>query len=157
MMTQEKLDSMKLNATDGKLFMNIKFTKKSEINAYIFKGDGRHATESLIPDNKQVETDKTYQVGVDDNLLIIAYPNLNKDTEFSFKYWISAYKEPHHEEWYEFAGKTGEDIFMVLCGIAALLLVCIACVCCYCCTTNANNIHAKRVVARETKPNKSTE
>lgn len=156
-MTKEKLDSMKLNATDGKLFMNIKFTKKSEINAYMFKGDGRRATESLIPENKQVEADKIYQVGVDDDVLIIAYPNLNKDTEFSFNYWISAYKEPHHDEWYEFAGTTGEDIFMVLCGIAALLLVCIICVCCYCCAINAKNMHAKRVAARQTKANKSTE
>ena len=115
----------------------------------MYKGIGREATESLIPENKQVELNKIYQYSVDEKILIIALPNLGKDTEFSFNYWISAYKEPEKIEWYEFAGTAGEDIFMVLCGICALLLICIICTCCYCCIINCKNAYIKRRNAKE--------
>lgn len=139
---------MRANATDGKLFFNVKFTKAKEINLYMYKGDSRRRMkQSVIEENKQAEVDKVYQFSIEEKILLIAFPNLNKDTEFSFNYWISAYKEPVKDEWYEFAGTTGEDVFMVLCGIAVVLLGCIVCVCCYCCTINARNLHAKRVEA----------
>jgi hypothetical protein len=74
--------------------------------------------------------------------LIVAYPNRDKDTEFSFTYWIAAYKEPVIEPWYEFEGAQGEDLFMILCGIAAVLLFCIICVCCYCCSKQIRRVKA---------------
>ena len=44
---------MKVNATDGKLFMNIKFTKTKEMNIYMYYGSGRHeALKSIIDENK---------------------------------------------------------------------------------------------------------
>ena len=51
-MNQERLDQMKQNATDGKLFMNIKFTKNREINAYMYMGKGRKADKSIVDENK---------------------------------------------------------------------------------------------------------
>ena len=95
-----------------------------------------------------MEADKVYQVGVDESIFIVSYPNQDKDTEFSFDYWIEPHIEPHIDPWYEFAGNTGENVFMILCGIAAVLLVYVICVCCYCSAINVKNYHARRIQAK---------
>jgi hypothetical protein len=38
---------------------------------------------------------------------------------------------------------------MILCGIAALLLLCIICVCCYCCAKNRNKNKVEIVEEQE--------
>ena len=145
----ERLQKIRAKSSNQKVFLNLKFTKLKEMNAYIYKGKTRYdSKEMLIDGNKQVEADKVYQVDVDESIFIISYPNYDKDTEFQFNYWIAPYIEPHEEPWYEFAGNMGENVFMILCGIAAVLLTCNLCVCCYCCFMNVKNCHARRVQAK---------
>ena len=145
---------MKANATDGKLIMYIKFTKKTEMNVYMYKGKAQHqAKEPIVEENKQINENEVYELDVEDHIVIIAFPNKDKDTEFSFNYWIAPYKEPYVDPWYEFAGPVGENIFMVLCLIATLLLICIICTCCYCTIMNFKNCYAKRREAQNAKLN----
>jgi len=40
---------------------------------------------------------------------------------------------------------------MILCGVAALLLLCIVCVCCYCCAKNRNKNKVEIVEEHEMK------
>ena len=52
-MTEAKLEELRAKATNNQVFMNLKFTKLKEMNAYIYKGSSRYdAKESLIEDNK---------------------------------------------------------------------------------------------------------
>lgn len=117
--------------------MYVKFTKKKEMNVFIYEGDAgkrENALGSLVEDNAQVEIDKEYSVDIDKGIMVIAYPNKDKSTEFSFTYWFAPVIQPEEVGWYEFQGSEGEDLFMVLCGVAAILLIYIICVCCYCCS-----------------------
>ena len=90
-------------------------------------------------------------IEVEDEVMIVAYPNYNKDTEFSFNYWIAPYKEPYIDPWYEFAGPVGENLFMIMCLIAAVLLLCIICTCFYCTIINIKNWCARRREAENKK------
>merc|ERR1712146_832486 len=124
--------------------------KKTEMNVYIYEGKSRDtATESIVEDNKQPDLNKIYSVDVDAGIMIVAYPNKDKDTELAFNYWVAPYKEPIVTPWYEFEGEQGEQLFMILCGIAALLLLCIICVCCYCCAKNRNKNKVEIVEEQE--------
>lgn len=82
-------------------------------------------------------------------MLVVAFPVKDKDTELAFNYWVAPYKEPILTPWYEFEGEQGEQLFMYLCGIAALLLLCIICVCCYCCAKNRNKNKVEIVEEQE--------
>lgn len=89
---QEVIDTMRKTAKNGEVNLYVRFNKKKEMNVFIYKGElgERHsAKESIIPSNAQVELDKEYMIPVDKGMLIVAYPNKDKTTEFSFTYWIA--------------------------------------------------------------------
>lgn len=81
-----------LKSQDG-YYLNFKVHKKSEMNVYIYEGlDRVSATKKMISDNGQVEVGTKYQVKGDSGILVIAFPNKDQDTSFSFSYIAS--KDP---------------------------------------------------------------
>jgi len=53
-LTKAKVDKLRKSATGGKVSLNFKLTKKSEMNVYIYSGGKSRdtATEAIIEDNK---------------------------------------------------------------------------------------------------------
>ena len=69
------------------------------MNVYIYGGPSRfEATKSIIPGNEQAEAGVTYEIGVENGLLIVAYPNEDMETEFGFNYWLEADLKPEPED-----------------------------------------------------------
>jgi len=69
------------------------------MNVYLYAGTSRvDATEPIVAGNEQVEIGTTYKIGAYDGLLLIAYPNKDKETEFGFNYWLEAELKPTEEE-----------------------------------------------------------
>ena len=65
------------------------------MNVYIYGGKSRfEATESVIYENEQATVGETYSINVDKGFLVVAYPNMYKDTEFGFNYWLEAELKP---------------------------------------------------------------
>lgn len=60
------------------------------MNAYIYGGTNRStAYTSIIENNKQVTLNEQYMIEYEKGMLVVAYPNLNKnETEFAFSYWL---------------------------------------------------------------------
>merc|ERR1711981_427789 len=108
-LTNFKVDKLRKEATGGKVSIHFKLTKKTEMNVYIYVGKTREgATKSLVEGNDQPELNKDYMVDIDSGILVIAFPNKDKDTELAFNYWVAPYKEPVVTPWYEFEGEAGE-------------------------------------------------
>jgi len=40
-------------------------------------------------------------------MLVVAFPNKDKDTEFEFKYWVGSWQKPSSPPWWEFEGDEG--------------------------------------------------
>ena len=60
------------------------------MNVYIYEGlDRLSATKKIIADNGQAIVGEKYQVKGDSGILIVAFPNKDKDTSFSFSYIAS--------------------------------------------------------------------
>lgn len=105
-MSNFEIDKLRKEATGGKVSIYFKMTKKSNIDVYIYGGKDRFsATEMIVEDNKQPEINKEYTVDVENGMLVVAVPKLDKDTEFAFNYWVAPYKEPVTTPWYEFEGE----------------------------------------------------
>lgn len=105
-----------------------------EMNVYIYGGKDRFsATEKIVDHNDQVTPNKEYSIPYTKGMLVIAFPNKDKDTELEFKYWIGPYVKPTPPAWWEFEGAQGQSLFYTLCAVAGCLLLCIICMCCYCC------------------------
>lgn len=52
-LTQDKVDKLRKSATGGKVSLNFKLTKKTEMNVFIYGGKSRDtATESIVEENK---------------------------------------------------------------------------------------------------------
>ena len=69
---------------------NFRLNSKQEINVYIYEGLERDkATKSLIPNNLMPEVGKIYSVSSNSGILVVAWPNKNKQTKIEFEYWIS--------------------------------------------------------------------
>jgi uncharacterized membrane protein YhdT len=67
--------------------------------------------------------DETYVFDYKEGILVVAYPNKDKTTDFEFEYWIAAYEEPG---FFSFSGENGITnliIFCVACVIVILLLI----------------------------------
>lgn len=76
--------------------IHFQLSRKQEMNVYVYGGQSRlTANETIIPGNGQAAVGQTYSVSVGKGLLIVAYPNENKqNTEFGFNYWLEASLKP---------------------------------------------------------------
>lgn len=75
--------------------LHLQFSNMQEMNVYLYGGKSRtEATESIITGNSQVTVGDTYSISADKGFLVVAYPNLGKDTEFGFNYWLEAELKP---------------------------------------------------------------
>ena len=80
------------------------------MNVYIYEGDSRFtATTPVIEGNGQVSTGKSYSVNYKSGMLIVAYPDANTTTEFSFTYWISGDKQPAEDDEEATGGQDGDQ------------------------------------------------
>lgn len=81
---------MKQNSSDGEVYLNVRFQRMTEINVYLYGGLSRSdALESVIENNVQAVKNELYSIKYDKGMLVIAYPNLNKnETEFAMSYWV---------------------------------------------------------------------
>jgi hypothetical protein len=65
------------------------------MNVYLYGGKSRfEATQSMIPGNNQAAVGQSYSIGVEGGIMIVAYPNENKETDFGFEYWLEADLKP---------------------------------------------------------------
>lgn len=52
-LTKDKVDKLRKSATGGKVSINFKLTKKTEMNVFIYEGKSRDtATEAIVENNK---------------------------------------------------------------------------------------------------------
>jgi len=79
--------------------LHVKISEKSEMNVYLYGGKSRlEATESMISGNNQATIGQTYSIGVEKGIMIVAYPNEDKETDFGFEYWLEAELKPEEDE-----------------------------------------------------------
>lgn len=75
--------------------IHVKISEKTEMNVYLYGGKSRfEATQSMIPGNNQATVGQSYSIGVESGIMIVAYPNENKETDFGFEYWLEADLKP---------------------------------------------------------------
>lgn len=93
---------------EGELRLYFKATKMTEMNVYIYGGKDRFsATEKIIDNNDMVTPNQEYSILYTKGMLIVAFPNKDKDTEFEFKFWVAPWTKPEVPPWWEFEGATG--------------------------------------------------
>ena len=109
----------------------------TEMNVYIYGGKTRSsAYVNLTMNNTQAELGTVYNVSAIRGIVLVAYPNQDKETEFAFNFWADAEKvvDPDEElkpgQWWEFEGKTGETVFSVL-GAIAIIMMSVTCILCF--------------------------
>jgi hypothetical protein len=62
-------------------------TKATEMNVYLYGGKDRFsATLPVVQNNEPLTVGQTYKIDSDIGFLLVAYPNLDSDTEFEFTY-----------------------------------------------------------------------
>ena len=127
-LTDEEAESLK--GDHDSVSIQIKITKATEMNVYLYGGDKSEALVSIVNNNEQPATDKIYAVDYKKGMLIVAYPNEQKNSEFEFEYKVSGYTADK-EIWEMFGlGKDDEVLFYIIVGvivfIVALLCICIA-------------------------------
>lgn len=100
------------------VYIRLKFTKLTEMNAYIYGGRSRKtAYENITLQNVPAQLAVTYNISAYRGLVVVAYPNKDKSTEFAFDYWVEVMPPPKKEEekvpahWSEFEGDFGEQIY----------------------------------------------
>lgn len=107
------------------------------MNVYVYGGKTRKsAYENITVNNTAAELGKVYNISAYRGLLVVAYPNEGKDTEFAYNFWAAYDETPQPEEvfppakWYEFEGKAGEGVFttLVTTAIIMMVIICILCV-----------------------------
>jgi len=60
------------------------------MNVYAYGGpDRRSATTAVTPGNEPLKVGEEYWFASDKGILLIAYPNQDKVTDFSFDYWVA--------------------------------------------------------------------
>lgn len=78
--------------------IKLKVNIAKEMNVYLYGGNNRlNATISMVENNDQVIPGKTYSIDYKKGMLLVAYPNTNVTTDFSFSYWLDGYKEGDDE------------------------------------------------------------
>ena len=78
--------------------IKINITKMTEMNVYVYGGKTRFsAYENITENNTMAELGKLYNISAYRGLLVVAYPNANKDTEFAFNFWAAYDKIPEPE------------------------------------------------------------
>ena len=80
--------------TDGR---QLKFVlrKNVEMNVYIYEGNSReNAKKSLVESNEQPIIDQEYVVAPDSGILVVAFPNEEKETDLAFDYWVEIPEPP---------------------------------------------------------------
>lgn len=94
------------------------------MNVFLFGGKDRlSATSKIVKDNEKAEVDETYSFDYKEGILVIAYPNQDKETELEFEYWVGAYEEPG---FFSFSGDDGIMnliIFSVACLFVIIILI----------------------------------
>lgn len=69
------------------------------MNVYLYGGKSRfEATQSMIPGNNQANIGQSYSIGVEKGIMIVAYPNEDKETDFGFEYWLEADLKPEEDD-----------------------------------------------------------
>ena len=88
--TAEQLEQMKKESPMDDVSIYFKLTKKSEMNVHLYGGgpNRKDANDELIDGHAHAKLGREYQVSVTKGLLVVAFPNRNKKTEFAFEYWI---------------------------------------------------------------------
>ena len=94
------------------------------MNVYLLGGKDRDsATNKIVKDNEKVELEETYVFDYKEGIMVVAYPNKDKSTDFEFEYWVAAYEEPG---FFSFSGENGTTnliIFCVACVLVLLILI----------------------------------
>ena len=81
-----------LTGDNNAISINVRVTKASEMNAYLYGGADRYsATMPIVQNNEQVSLGHTYKVDSETGFLLVAYPNTDVDTEFEFTYTLEGY------------------------------------------------------------------
>ena len=62
--------------------------------------DGNERVEKIVENNDMVTPNKEYSIPYTKGMLVIAFPNKDKDTELEFKYWIAPYTAPPAPAWW---------------------------------------------------------
>jgi len=66
------------------------------------------------------EIDETYAFDYSEGILMVAYPNKDKETNFEFEYWVGAYEEPG---FFSFSGENGTTNLIIFCVAVVLILI----------------------------------
>ena len=65
------------------------------MNIYIYGGSSRfNSNMTVIEGNNQAQIGKNYTFDYKKGMLLIAYPNFDKQTEFEFKVWVDGFTIP---------------------------------------------------------------
>ena len=87
------------------------------MNVYLYGGNSReNATQQITDYNDPVQVNRTYLIDHTVGMLLIAYPNANQTTDFSFNYSLVPYAKEDivvplklgEAPWHEFQGEDGE-------------------------------------------------
>jgi len=79
--------------------LHVHVSRKLDMNVFVYGGPSKfEAKQSIIPGNEQATVGATYSIGSDSGLLIVAYPDLDVNSEFGFNYWLEAELKPTPEE-----------------------------------------------------------
>lgn len=136
----DELKNLTEKNNGGDIVLVVNVTKMDNMNVYLYGGKSRSsAFENMTVNNTQITLGQVYNISAYRGLVLVAYPNEDKETEFAFNFWAKAVKKKEEEEvleaakWWEFEGKTGSTIFNVLSGIAILMITITCCLCFYNC------------------------
>merc|ERR1719498_598489 len=135
-LSEEEADALK--GQEEGVSILVKISKATEMNVYLWGGKKDDSLIKITDDNEQAEAEETYAVDYKKGMLIVAYPNEGKESEFEFSYKIAGYTAT--KELWEIVGlnKDDEILFYIICG--GIVLVLVVCFClCICMAKRKNN------------------
>ena len=60
------------------------------MNVYAYQGKDRYGAVVPVNENKRLEEGKNYTVHFTQGMLLVAYPEKDKETEFEFDYYVAS-------------------------------------------------------------------
>lgn len=105
----DKIKAM-IEEHQNQLQIEVTVTKATEMNVFLYGGPNRfEATQSVVQDNLRVQVGKTYYIDYTVGFLLLAYPNLDKETEFEFTHKVIAFADTPMARAAEAARKIAEE------------------------------------------------
>ena len=117
-LTSDTAEQQKLTSNQ---YIEFQVNKKTNMNVYVYEGiDRETATKSVVDGNAQALAGTTYRVKQDSGLLIISYPDQDKDAEIDFQYWIGDTRPTDDDD-----DDDGLMIGIIVAACIAVILVCV--------------------------------